>query len=108
MARSNSHKRHQRRAAGKGGRTEGALPSGKRLDALTRSGHRATEVELSGNYERYRKAAQRLQESGATQRVIRTQHKYVDIATRAMRDEGVKGSVRNLSGTKRERSRWGD
>ena len=103
MAESESHKRTKRRAAGTHGQTE--VPLGRkgdqRLDALTSGGGRATEVERSGDPGRLRAAARRLKRSGATQHVLQVPQKDLDVAAEAMRDVGVTGSVRNMTGTKR-------
>ncbi len=104
MAKSVSHKRAQRRAAGKGGTVERKQPGGTKLDALSAGGKRATEVERSGDPERLRQAARRLKKqksAGATQAVLQVPNKDLDKAAEAMRAEGVKGTVKNMSGTRR-------
>lgn len=105
MAKSSSHHRAQQRAAGWYGSTEVPLPSGRILDALSASGHRATEVERSGNFQRLCNAAERLVESGAPQRVLQVPHHHLDLAAEAMRTVGVTGSVKNMGGTTRVRVR---
>ena len=68
------------------------------------AGGRATEVERSGSRQGLEKAARRLQKAknaGASQAVIQVPQKDMDAAAAAMRKVGVKGSVRNMSGTKR-------
>ena len=101
MAESASHKRAKSRAAGVEGRTEVPLPRGKRLDALSASGRRATEVERSGSQARLDAAAQRLKSSRAPQRILQVPQPHMDMAAAAMKNAGVSGSVKNLSGTKR-------
>lgn len=99
MAESESHKRAKRKAAGKSGQTEVLLSGGRRLDAATKK--RATEVERSGTKTGLRKAAQRLKDSGKPQRVLQVPQKDMKKAVDAMREVGVTGSVKNMSGTKR-------
>lgn len=97
---SRSHLDAQRRAAGKHGYTEVPLPSGRRLDALTASGHRATEVERSGRGSRIVAAISRLIESGSKQRVLRVPEWDLHYAADIMVALGVTGTVKNLRGTK--------
>ncbi len=106
MARSKSHKRAQRRAAGKHGYTEVPLPSGRFLDALTSGGGRATEVERSGKYNRLLNAADRLREAGTPQKVLVVPHNDIDLAVEAMREVGITGTVKNITGSKKKRVRW--
>lgn len=98
MSESEAHKRAKRRAAGKSGRTECPVPSG-RLDACTPG--RAYEVERSGNHDRLRHSAKKLQESGRRQRVLVVPNHHLSKAAKAMKAEGVSGTVRNISGTRR-------
>ncbi len=99
MAKSESHKRAQGKAAGKSGQTEVPLRGGKRLDAKT--ARRATEVELSGGQRQLRAAARRLKQSGAPQKVLQVPQKDMPKAAQAMKSEKVKGSVKNMGSTKR-------
>ena len=99
MAESRSHKEAKSRAAGARGRTEVKLRSGKQLDA--RTAKRATEVERSGDPGKLEKAAQRLKESRAPQKVLQVPQPDIDVATAAMRKKGVAGTVKNMTGTKR-------
>lgn len=99
MAKSESHKRAQSKAAGKSGKTETPLPGGRRLDARTQK--TATEVERSGDSGRLEQAASRLKSSGAPRRVLQVPQKDMDAATAAMRQKGVSGTVKNMGGTKR-------
>jgi len=99
MSETPSHKRAKDRAAGRSGRTEKPLPGGRRLDAATRG--RATEVERSGSGKLLEAAAQRLRDSRRKQKVLQVPQKDMDSAASAMRRKGVRGTVKNMSGTKR-------
>lgn len=99
MPESTSHKRAKRKAAGKKGQTEKPLKGGGRLDAATPG--KATEVERSGTAAGLQKAARRLKRSRKKQKVLQVPNKDMDKATEAMRKEGVSGTVKNISGTKR-------
>ena len=101
MAKSKSHKQAQTKAAGKGGRTEVKLKGNKLLDALSKSGKRATEVERSGSSSNLEKAAKRLNARRSTQKVLQVPEKHMAKAAKAMKDVGVTGTVKNMSGTKR-------
>ena len=96
MAESNSHKRAKRKAAG---RNEVRLPSGRWLDS--RSPRRATEVERSGDSRLLERAASRLKESRASQKVLQVPQKDMARAAAAMRKKRVSGTVKNVGGTKR-------
>lgn len=98
MAETQSHKQAKQKAAGKSGRTEVPLPGGGRLDARTSA--RATEIERGGPA-RLRAAAERLKQSGAKQKVLAVPQSKMVEARKAMRQVGVSGTVRNISGTKR-------
>lgn len=99
MAKSSSHKAAQQKAAGKNGHTEYLLKGGKRLDALTSGGKRATEIERSGNF---KEAVSRLKSSGASQKTLQVPQNDMKTAIKAMQDGGVSGTVKNMSGTKRK------
>lgn len=99
MGKSKSHRRAQARAAGDRGKTEVPLKSGRRLDARTKA--TATEVERSGNKRNLEQAARRLKQSGAPRKVLQVPQKDMPKAAKAMKTEGVKGSVKNMGGTKR-------
>jgi len=99
MAKSQSHKRAQAKAAGKSGRTEAPLSGNRRLDAKSKK--TATEVERSGSPALLRKAAKRLKDSGLPQRVLQVPQSDMPEAARAMNDVNVTGTVRNMGGTKR-------
>lgn len=99
MPESKSHKRAKKRAAGKTGKTEVPLKGGGRLDAQTKG--RATEVERSGDRKRLKRAARRLMRSRKRQKVLQVPNQDMGKATAAMREVGVGGTVKNMSGTKR-------
>lgn len=101
MSETDSHRRAKRAAAGKDGETEVALPGNRRLDSLTVSGNRATEVERSGDPKNLEKAARRLKASGAPQKILQVPQKDMDAAAVAMRKVDVSGTVKNLGGTKK-------
>ncbi len=96
-----SHRRAKSKAAGPGGQTEVPLPGGKRLDARTQGGGRATEVERSGSAQGLGAAARRLKQSGAPQKVLQVPQKDMNAAAAAMRKVRVGGTVKNMAGTKR-------
>ena len=79
--------------------TEVPLKGGRRLDAA--SPKRATEVERSGNRRSLEAAARRLQASGKLQKVLQVPQTDMSKAAKAMNSQGVKGTVKNMSGTKR-------
>ncbi len=102
MSKSSSHKRAQGKAAGRGGKTEVKIKgTNKRLDAITKSGKTATEVERSGSASGLEKAAQRLKSRRSKQKVLQVPQKDIPKAVLAMKKKGVGGTVKNMSGTKR-------
>jgi len=101
MGKSQSHKRAQSKAAGRSGKTEVKMPGGSRLDAKTKSGKTATEVERSGDPARLKQAAARLKASRAKQKVLQVPQKDMNTAAEAMKKAKVSGSVKNMGGTKR-------
>ena len=105
MPESPSHYRAKRRAAGPGGSTEVPLRGNQRLDALSKGGGRATEVERSGSSSGLNTAARRLKNSGARQKVLQVPQKDMSSAAEAMRKAGIGGTVKNMGGTKRRRVR---
>ena len=105
MPEKRTHRRTKQRAAGRGGRTEVPLRGNKRLDALTRGGRRATEVERSGSTAGLNAAARRLKNSGAPQRVLQVPQKDMGAAVTAMRKAGIGGTVKNMGSTKHWRVR---
>ncbi len=96
-----SHRRAKRNAAGPGGRTEVPLPGGKRLDARTQGGGRATEVERSGSAQGLAAAARRLKQARTPQKVLQVPQKDMDAAAQAMRKVGIGGTVKNMGGSQR-------
>lgn len=105
MSETSSHKAAKNQAAGPGGQTEVPLPRGQRLDALSAGGKRATEVERSGDAEKLRLAANRLEASGASQRILQVPQWDMPKAVAAMKEAEVSGTVKNLSGTKKTQVR---
>lgn len=105
MSEKSVHRRAKKTAAGPGGKTEVPLRGNKRLDALTKGGRRATEVERSGSTAKLNTAAKRLKQSGASQKVLQVPQKDMSAAAGAMRKAGVGGTVKNMGGTKRWRIR---
>ena len=99
MAESWAHRNAKWRSAGRGGRVEVPLRSGRRLDALSRDGVWATEVETSGDFGRLMQAAWRLAESRAPQKVLKVPHRHMRMAAAAMREAGVSGRIRNMHDT---------
>jgi hypothetical protein len=94
MAESKSHKKAKSRAPGQ---TEVPISRGRRLDSATKK--TATEVER--NRQNLGKAAERLRDSGRPRRVLQVPHHLIPEAVDAMKEKGISGSVKNLSGTKR-------
>ncbi len=99
MAESQSHKRAKAKAAGKSGKTEVPIKGNRRLDAKTK--HKAIEVERSGQKQGLTKAAQRLKVSRKAQKVLQVPQQDMTKAVEAMKNVGVKGTVKNIGGTKR-------
>ena len=105
MAETKAHRAAKRKAAGRGGKTEAPLRGGGRLDARTKGGSRATEVERSGDTGNLSAAARRLKRSGAPQKVLQVPQRDMGKAREAMRQAGIGGTVKSMSGTKRSRVR---
>lgn len=105
MSESSTHKQTKAKAAGRGGKTEVPLSRGRRLDAISASGNRATEVERSGSSFGLEKAAERLKDSGAKQRILQVPQNDMEKATEAMKEVGVTGTVKNITGTQTKRVR---
>ncbi len=97
MAETDSHKKAKGHAAGRGGQTEVPLSRGRRLDAQTASGHRATEVERSGSPSKLEQAARRLRASDASQKVLQVPNHHMDQAAAAMRSDGAPDVGRSRS-----------
>lgn len=94
MSESVSHKRAKAKAPGK---TEVGISGRRRLDSA--SPKTATEVER--NKQNLDKAARRLKSSGRPRKVMQVPQNLMGDASKAMRKNKVKGTVKNLSGTKR-------
>jgi hypothetical protein len=105
MSESESHKRAKNKAAGNKGQTEAPLPRGRRLDALTGDGKKATEIERNPDPAKLEKAARRLKASKAPIKVLKVPQPNMDAAAAAMRAAGVSGDVTNLGGTKTQKVR---
>ncbi len=95
MPESEAHKRAKAKAAGKTGKQEVPLRGGKKLDAARKD--TAIEVERSGNVEA---AAHRLKISGKAQKVLQVPLKDMAKAREALRNTGIGGTVKNMSGSK--------
>ena len=94
MTESISHKRAKGKAPGK---KEVRISRARRLDSA--SAKTATEVER--NPQNLDKAARRLKASNKPRKVLQVPQHLMDDATKAMRQHKVKGSVKNMSGSKR-------
>ncbi len=105
MAETKAHKAAKTKAAGRGGKTEAPLRGGGRLDARTKGGRKATEIERSGDAGKLLAAARRLQKSGSPQTVLQVPQRDMGKAREAMRQAGIGGTVKSMSGTKRSRVR---
>jgi hypothetical protein len=77
------------------------LSGNRRLDAKTKSGKTATEVERSGSSAGLERAAARLKSSRAKQKVLQVHNQDMGKAVDAMRKVGISGTVKNMGGTKR-------
>ena len=69
---------------------------------MLQSKTKATEIERSDNKARLEKAAQRLKDSGKPQKVLQVPQNHMDKAVKAMKVKRVKGTVKNMKGTKRK------
>lgn len=101
MAETKSHRRAKGRAAGRHGKTEVPINKGRYLDAISPSGKRATEVERSGTAQGLRAAVSRLKARRASQKVLQVPQKDMPKARQVMRLMKVRGTVKNMGGTKR-------
>ena len=99
MSETSSHKRAKSQAAGKSGKTEVPLKGNRRLDAT--SERKATEIERSGKLDGLEKAARRLKASQKPQKILQVPQKDISKAVQAMKNVGVGGTVKNMSGTRR-------
>ncbi len=95
MPESKAHKRAKAKAAGKAGKQEVPLRGNKKLDAARKD--TAIEVERSGNV---KAAARRLKISGTPKKVMQVPLKDMAKARAAMRNVGIGGTIKNLSGSK--------
>ena len=91
MAEKQTHKEAKAKAAGPLGKTEVPIKGGRRV----------IEVETSGSVVRLCQAAQRLKASDRKQHVLVVPQRDMPKAREAMTKVGVRGTVTNLSGTKR-------
>ena len=99
MSESSAHKRAKAKAAGAKGKTEVPIKGKRRLDATTKN--KATEIERSGSMQGLFKAVRRLKISHKPQKVLQVPQKDMSKAAKAMQEVGVKGTVKNMGGTKR-------
>ena len=100
MSETPSHKRAKAKAAGPGGKTEVPIKGGRRLDAKTAGGKKATEIERSGTTQGLSQAARRLKASKAPQKVHQVPQQDMGKAAQALRKAGIGGTVKNMGGTK--------
>lgn len=94
MSESQSHKRAKSKAPGK---TEVKLPGGRRLDSATPT----TATEIERNAPNIPKAVERLKDSGRPRKVLQVPQNLMIDAVEEMKKQGVPGTVKNLSSTKR-------
>jgi hypothetical protein len=94
MVESQSHKRAKGKAPGE---TEVKIPGGRRLDSATDK--TATEVER--NPQNILKAVKRLKDSNRARKVLQVPQNLMIDAVEEMKKQGVPGTVKNLSSTKR-------
>ena len=94
MSESQSHKRAKAKAPGK---TEVPISRNRRLDSATKK----TATEIERNSQNLGKAVDRLKDSRRSRKILQVPQKDMSNATKAMRNKGVGGTVKNLSGTKR-------
>lgn len=69
----------------------------------TKRGKRALEVDRSGSLKHLERAAKRLRQADASERVLCVQHWNLDLAMEAMRRAGVTGVVTNLCASEQRR-----
>lgn len=99
MTESQSHKRIKNKAAGRNGRTEVPISRGRRLDA--KNGHRATEIERSGNPQGISKAISRLKTQKNAKKELLVPSKDLDKAKKIAKRSGVNVLIQNLSRSRR-------
>lgn len=95
MAETPSHTRAKQRAPGK---PEVPISRNRRLDSATPK----TATEIQRNASGIPKAVSRLKDSGRPRRVLQVPQNLMKPATAEMRRQKVSGTVKNLSGTKRQ------
>ena len=95
MPESQSHKRAKQKAPGK---TEVRVKGGGRLDSATRK--TATQVER--NRPSLPTSVKRLKSSGRPRKVLQVPQHLMKDAASEMRRQNVPGTVKNMSGTKRQ------
>ena len=93
MSETQSHKRAKAKAPG---RIEAPISRGRRLDSATKK----TATEIERNCQNISKAVNRLKDSGRQRKVLQVPQPHFKEAVSAMRKSGVRGTVKNLSGTK--------
>lgn len=99
MSESQSHKRIKNNTAGRNGRTEVPISRGRRLDA--KNGHRATEIERSGNTKGISKAISRLKTQKNAKKELLVPNKDLNKAKKIVKRSGVNVLIQNLSRSKR-------
>jgi len=103
MAKGDRHRQLLKQEAGKTGQTEVPLPSGGRLDVLSRSGI-GKEIELDSAPEKLLMAASRLKEAKDTgiakKVVLKVPQPNMADAAKAMKVQQVRGLISNLKGSK--------
>lgn len=100
MAETTAHKQAKGAAAGRKGQTEKPLKYNRRLDAVSLSGKKATEIERSGTTQGLKKAVSRLKSVRAPQKVLQVPQPHMPKASQIMRSMKVKGTIKNMTGTK--------
>ncbi len=95
MPKSEAHKRAKAKAAGKAGKQKVPPRGGKKLAAARKD--TAIEVVRSG---RLKAAARRLKISGKARKVLQVPLKDMAKAREALRNAGIGGTVKNISGSK--------
>lgn len=91
-----THRRHQKRAAGRKGRIE--VPINGFLDVSTPK--KAIEIERTGKSERIEKALRRLAKSRKPHKILKVPSKDLPKARSIARERRQKVTISNLSGTK--------
>ncbi len=94
MAETQSHKRAKGKAPGK---TEVPISKNRRLDSATKN----TATEIERNQQNLGKAVSRLKDSGRSRKVLQVPQNLMPEAAKIMRQKGIGGTVKNLSGTKK-------